>query len=109
MSATARLMARLGLADDEALTIFATDPLSLIANELDHRPETLILDALTAAAAERVGEPLLRRWLRAAGPAGRPIDLLTAGDFGGFEDALGVLVERGLVLRSGRVDQRASS
>jgi hypothetical protein len=101
MSATARLMARLGLDDDEALAIFATDPLSLIADDLDHRPEAAILDALTAAAAERIGEPLLRRWLRATGPAGRPVELLLAGDFAGFEDALTLLIDRGLVLGGG--------
>ncbi len=44
---------------------------------------------------------MLRRWVRATGPAGRPLDLLLARDFGGFEDALATLAERGFVLRSG--------
>jgi len=44
---------------------------------------------------------VLRRWARAAGPAGRLIDLLVARDFGAFEDALGTLAERGFVIRSG--------
>jgi hypothetical protein len=39
--------------------------------------------------------------VRASGPAGRPLDLLLARDFGGFEDALGVLAARGFVLRAG--------
>ncbi len=44
---------------------------------------------------------MLRRWVRASGPAGRPIDLLLAHEFGAFEDALATLAERGFVLRSG--------
>jgi hypothetical protein len=95
------LIARLGLTDEETLEIFAVDPLSLISGELDHRPELPILGVLTAAAAEQAGESGLHRWMRAAGPAGRPVDMLLAGDFAGFEDALGTLADRGLVLRSG--------
>ena len=45
---------------------------------------------------------MLRRWVRASGPQGRPLDHLLARDFGAFEDALGTLAERGFVLRSGR-------
>jgi hypothetical protein len=41
---------------------------------------------------------VLRRWVRAAGPAGRPIDLLLKRDFAGFEDALAALEERGFVV-----------
>jgi len=44
---------------------------------------------------------VLRRWLRAAGPQGRPVELLCTRDFGGFEDALGVLAQRGFILRGG--------
>jgi hypothetical protein len=44
---------------------------------------------------------VLRRWVRATGPAGRPIDLLVARDFAAFEDALATLAERGFVLRAG--------
>ena len=44
---------------------------------------------------------MLRRWVRRSGPAGRPIDLLTARDFGAFEDALAALADRGFVLRGG--------
>jgi hypothetical protein len=43
---------------------------------------------------------VLRRWLRSTGPAGRPLDLLLARDFAGFEDALGTLAERGYVIRA---------
>ncbi|MEA2298863.1 MAG: hypothetical protein QOF77_1799 [Solirubrobacteraceae bacterium] len=100
-SPIAVLMDRLGLSDEEALSVFEVDPLSAISGDLAHRPELGILLSLSDAAAERVGEPLLRRWLRADGPAGRPIALLLAGDFAGFEDALATLVERGLVLRGG--------
>jgi hypothetical protein len=44
---------------------------------------------------------VLRRWVRAAGPAGRPLDQLLARDFGAFEDSLATLAERGFVLRGG--------
>jgi hypothetical protein len=99
-SELAGLIGLLGLTDDETLAIFAVDPLSLISGELDHRPELPILAVLTRSAADAAGAGGLRRWLRASGPAGRPIDLLVAGDFAGFEDALGTLAERGLVVRS---------
>jgi hypothetical protein len=48
-----------------------------------------------------VGEEMLRRWLRATGPGGRPLDHLLASDYGAFEDDLATLAERGLVLRGG--------
>ena len=73
------------------------DPLSLLGDELDHRPEVPILLALT----EDLDAAVLRRWLRARGAAGRPIVLLLARDFGAFEDALDDLRGRGLVLRGG--------
>jgi hypothetical protein len=44
---------------------------------------------------------VLRRWVRASGPSGRPLDLLLTHDFGAFEDSLGVLAARGFVLRAG--------
>ncbi len=100
-SELAALIGLLGLTDDEALEVFAVDPLSLISGELDHRPELPILAVLARAAAQQAGETGLRRWLRAPGPAGRPIDLLVAGDFAAFEDALETLADRGLVLRAG--------
>jgi hypothetical protein len=76
------------------------DPLTVLSGELDHRPEIPILLDLLAEAEERAGAAVLARWVRASGPAGRPIDLLVARDFGAFEDAMATLAERGFVLRS---------
>ena len=77
------------------------DPLTLLSGQLEHRPELGILLALLAEAEETAGAPMLRRWVRAEGPAGRPIDQLLARDFGAFETALGTLAERGFVIRGG--------
>ena len=77
------------------------DPLTVLTGELDHKPELPILLELLAEAEERAGAPVLRRWVRAQGPSGRPLDRLLARDFGAFEDALSTLAERGFVLRSG--------
>ena len=68
-------MERLGLSDDELLRVLDADPLTLIAGELDHRPELPILLALDRGAAERVGEPSLPPLAareRARRPPGRP-------------------------------------
>jgi len=94
-------MDRLGLSEDELCRVLGVDPLSVIAGELDDKPQLPILLALTGEAAERVGEGVLRRWLRASGPAGRPVDHLLAGDYGSFEDDLATLADRGFVLRGG--------
>ena len=94
-------MERLGLGDEELCAVLDVDPLTLIGGELEHRPELAILLALTEEASERVGEGVLRRWVRATGPGGRPIDHLLARDFGAFEDDLAVLAQRGFVLRGG--------
>jgi hypothetical protein len=98
MSSTAAslLQARLGLTDDELLTILDESPLTVIGGELEHRPELAILLALT----EDHDPAILRRWLRSTGPDGRPLDLLLARDFARFEDALGTLAERGYVIRA---------
>jgi hypothetical protein len=72
----------------------------VLAGELDHKPQLPILLTLTEEAAERAGEGVLRRWVRAGGRHGRPIDLLLAQDFAGFEDALDDLRERGFVVRA---------
>ncbi len=77
------------------------DPLSVVSGDLDHRPELPILLDLLAEAEQQAGAPMLQRWLRREGPAGRPIDLLLARDFGAFENALTTLAERGFVLRGG--------
>ena len=92
------LMQRLGLTDDELCTVLDADPIAVITGKLDHRPELGILLDLAAEAQERVGAPLLRRWVRTAGPAGRPVDHLLARDFGAFEDALATLADRGFVI-----------
>ena len=75
------------------------DPLELISGDLDHKPELPILLTLLAEAEEGAGVATLRRWLRATGPAGLPIDLLTRREFAAFETALGTLRERGFVIR----------
>ena len=98
-SPAADLMQRLGLSDEELCAVLDVDPLSVIAGDLDHRPELAILLALTAEASERVGPQTLRSWLRRSGPNGIPLDHLTARDFAAFEDDLAVLAERGYVLR----------
>ncbi len=99
-TAAALLQQRLGLTDDEILSVLAADPLELLSGDLDHRPELGILLALTEAPAQRLGAGVLQRWLRTAGPAGRPVDHLVARDFAAFEDALGELEQRGFVIRS---------
>jgi hypothetical protein len=73
------LQERLGLSEEELLTILDADPLALIAGELDHRPELPILLALT----EPYEPGLLQVWVRKGA-----IDLLMARDFAGFETAL---------------------
>ena len=91
----------LGLTDEELLAILDAEPLAVIGGELEHKPELPILLDLLGEAEERAGASVLRRWLRASGPGGRPLDVLLSRDFGAFEDALGTLAERGFVLRSG--------
>jgi hypothetical protein len=90
----------LGLSDEELLRVLDADPLSVLAGDLDHRPELPILLDLLAEAEERAGAPVLRRWVRSTGA----LELLLARDFAAFEDALGRLRERGFVLttRPGR-------
>jgi hypothetical protein len=97
----ARLQALLGLSDEELLAVLDAGPLEVVSGDLDHKPELPILLDLLAEAEERAGAAVLRRWVRATGPAGRPLDLLLARDFGAFENALATLAERGFVLRGG--------
>lgn len=92
----------LGLSEDELCRTLGVDPLTLLSGQLDHRPELPILLDLLAAAEENAGAATLRRWVRAAGPAGRPIDLLLTRDFAAFEDALATLAARGFVISQGR-------
>jgi len=94
-------MTLLGLSEDELCTTLAADPLELLSGQLDHRSELGILLDLLAEADEQVGPAVLRRWVRANGPAGRPLDALLARDFATFEDQLAELRGRGFVLRGG--------
>ena len=91
----------LGLSEEEVCAVLDADPLTLLSGQLDHRPELGILLDLLAEADERAGAAVLRRWVRAAGPTGRPLDHLRARDFGAFEDDLAALAQRGFVLRGG--------
>jgi hypothetical protein len=97
----ARLMELLGLSEDELCRMLDVDPLTLLSGQLEHRGELPILLDLLDEAAEMAGPAVLRRWVRASGPSGRPIDALMRRDFGAFEDALAELADRGFVLRSG--------
>ena len=83
------------------------DPLAVLSGDLDHKPELPILLDLLAEAEENAGAATLRRWVRAAGPDGTPIELLLARDFAAFENALATLAERGFVI-SRRRDPGAS-
>jgi hypothetical protein len=96
-----RLLDLLGLTEDELCAALDVDPLTLVSGQLDHRSELPILLALLDEADERASGAVLRRWVRAAGPAGRPIDMLTRRDFAAFEAALGTLADRGFILRGG--------
>jgi hypothetical protein len=100
-TAAALLMDRLGLTEDELCEALDADPLTVIAGELDHKPQLPILLALTEEAGERVADGVLRRWVRSSGPNGRPIEHLLARDYGAFEDDLQALADRGFVLRAG--------
>jgi hypothetical protein len=98
----AQLMELLGLSEDELCQTLGVDPLTLLSGQLEHSTELPILLDLLAEAREQAGAAVLRRWVRASGPRGRPIDALTARDLAAFEDALGDLAERGFVLRRAR-------
>jgi hypothetical protein len=91
----------LGLSEGELCATLAVDPLTLLSGQLDHRPELAILLDLLAEAEEQVGAAVLRRWVRANGPAGRPLDALLRRDFATFEDQVAELRGRGFVLRGG--------
>ncbi len=102
MTATAAsvLMQRLGLTEDELCAALDSDPLSLVAGDLEHKPQLPILLTLTEEAAEHLHPDALKRWLRVSGPAGRPLDALLARDYAAFEDALATLADRGFVVRA---------
>jgi hypothetical protein len=91
----------LGLTEEELCRTLDVDALTLLSGQIEHRSELPILLDLLDEARERAGGAVLRRWVRASGPRGRPIDALTGRDFGAFEDAVADLTERGFVLRGG--------
>lgn len=99
----ARLMDLLGLSEDELCHTLGVDPLTLLSGQLDQNAELPILLALLDEASEKAGPALLRRWVRASGASGRPIDALTGRNFKQFEDALAELQARGFVLRKAGV------
>jgi len=94
-------MELLGLSEDELCRTLGVDPLTLLSGQLDHRSELPILLDLLDEASERAGPAVLKRWVRAGGPAGRPIDALVRRDFSAFEVALDELAARGFVLKGG--------
>ena len=96
-----RLMELLGLNEDELCQTLAVDPLTLLSGQLDHSAELPILLNLLDEASEQAGAAVLTRWVRVAGPRGRPIDALLARDFETFEDAVAELASRGFILRGG--------
>ncbi len=97
----ARLMELLGLSEEELCETLEVDPLTLLSGQLEHRPELPILLDLLADASDQAGPAVLSRWVRASGPAGRPIDALLRRDFTTFENQLADLADRGFVLRGG--------
>jgi hypothetical protein len=94
-------MEMLGLSEDELCRILDADALTLLSGQLEHRPELPILLELLEEASARARPGVLRSWVRAAGPHGRPIDALMSRDFATFEDALADLSDRGFILRGG--------
>ena len=68
-TAAAVLMDRLGLTEDELCAVLGVDPLTVIAGDLDDKPQLPILLALTGEAAVEVilPAPRLRPALRTAG------------------------------------------
>jgi hypothetical protein len=96
-----RLMDVLGLSEAELCATLDVDALALLSGQLDQNSELPILLALVNDAVDRAGVAMLRRWIRASGPAGRPIEMLVTREFGAFEDALVEFAQRGFVLRGG--------
>jgi hypothetical protein len=96
----AELMDLLGLSESELCRVLDVDALTLLSGQLEHRTELPILLDLLTEARERAGTAVLRRWVRASGPSGRPIEALLRRDFAAFEDATAELADRGFVLRA---------
>jgi hypothetical protein len=91
----------LGLSEDELCQVLDADPLTLLSGQLEQVGQLRILLDLLAEAEARAGAATLRRWVRASGAHGRPIEALLARDFSRFEDALDDLAGRGFVIRGG--------
>jgi hypothetical protein len=81
--------------------VLDADAVAVISGEIDGAPELPILLDLLAEPEENLGAATLRRWVRATGPAGTPIDQLLSRDFAAFETALATLAERGFVISRG--------
>jgi len=94
-------MEMLGLSEEELCQILDADPLTLLSGQLEHRPELPIVLDLLEQPMTAIGPGMLRRWVRSPGPAGIPLELLLARDFGGFEQAVETLADRGFVIRGG--------
>ena len=94
-------MELLGLSEDELCRTLDVDPLTLLSGQVEHRAELPILLDLLDDACSHTSPAVLRRWVRARGPAGRPLDALLRRDFAAFEDAVADLGERGFVLGGG--------
>lgn len=88
-------MDRLGLTEDELCRVLATDPLAILSGQADADPRLAILLELTREAAERVGDEVLRVWVRRSDA----LEHLLAGDFAAFEGDLEELSERGFTVR----------
>ena len=97
--ATERVQAALGLAEDELCDVLGLSPIELLAGDGDLLPQTGVLDELLREAATKVHPEAIHRWVRASGPAGRPLDHLLAHDYPAFESALETLLDRGFVVR----------
>ncbi|MEI6792856.1 MAG: hypothetical protein WCK97_06425 [Actinomycetes bacterium] len=97
-TAAVLLMQQLGLSDEELCAALDSNPIEIISDSLDHRPELPILLQLSDEAEQRVGPEVLKLWVRTEGPSGRPIEHLLARDFAAFESAVVTLVERGFVI-----------
>lgn len=97
--ATGRIKSQLGLDDAELCDTLGLTPTELLSGDGDLLPPTQVLDALLREHSELISGDALRRWVRASGPAGRPLDHLLARNYGAFERALETLSERGFVVR----------
>jgi hypothetical protein len=104
----AELMELLGLSEDELCRVLDSEPLTLLSGQLEQVAQLRILLDLLAEARQRAGPAGLARWVRVAGPQGRPIDALLVRDFARFEDELDELAGRGFIIRGGGAQRRSA-